>query len=84
MTVESPADWPHWDESHADTLVDTEDVYVEIESVLADDGSIEIRRSVSRKARRRVDRHILWIGTVAVISRGDVPEFVRDIVTHLT
>lgn len=76
---DTKADYPHWDEKHATTLVSTEDVYVQTEPVL-EGANIEIRRTVWKKARRRADQHILWIGAVAVIPRDNVAEFVRDVV----
>ena len=75
----------HWDESHATTMASTEDVYVEMSTDLDETGeNLVIRRTVWRKARRQQDKHLLWMGDIAVIPRGDVPGFVRDIVSNFT
>jgi hypothetical protein len=69
----SSAEYPRWDESHANTLVSTDE----------DGAFLEVRRTVWTKSTRRTGRHILWTGTVAMIPRAEVPGFARDIVSSL-
>lgn len=81
---DAQADYPHWDERHATTLVSTDEVYVETDVNPSDDGSLlVIRRTVWKKARRSQDQHILWVGDVAIIPRDAVPTFARDLVSAL-
>lgn len=78
------ADYPHWDEAHAATLRDDENVHVDIDVEPNADGSeLIVRRTVWRKARRSKDQHILWTGTVAVIPRSAAPGLVQDIVSSM-
>jgi len=72
--------FPRWDESHATTLRSTDDLFVEVEVQPNADGSeLTIRRTVWTKAHRRKDRHILWLGDVAVIPRVQAPDFMKDV-----
>lgn len=79
-----PEGYPHWDESHSNTLRDTDQVHVDIDVYPNADGSeLEVRRTVWKKAVRARDRHILWIGVVAIIPREQAAVFTRDIVSSL-
>ena len=78
------AEYPRWDESHASTLVSTDEVSVENDVQPNENGTfLEVRRTVWTKSTRRSGRHILWTGTVAMIPRAEVPGFARDIVSSL-
>jgi hypothetical protein len=72
-------DYPRWDETHASTLEDTDDVYVSVEVEPTDVGGVSIKRTVYKKAARRIDRHILWTGEVARIGPLSAPDFMKDI-----
>ena len=79
-----PADFPHWDEDHASTMLDTDEVHVTTDVEPNEDGSVlVVRRTVWRKARRRQDQHILWTGDVAMIPRAQAAAFARDLVSSL-
>lgn len=81
----SPAGYPHWDNAYAGTLESTDEVHVTVDVDPTEDGStLVIRRTVWRKAHRRSDRHVLWIGDVARIPRMAAAEFVGEIVAALS
>lgn len=79
------AGYPHWDDAYASVLESIGDVHVTLDVDPTEDGStLVIRRTVSRKAYRARDRHILWIGEVARIPRAGAAAFAHDLVASLT
>lgn len=71
----------HWDAAHAATVRSTDEVHVQVDIDVSDDGTeLEVHRRVTRKSHRARDRHILWEGVVAVIPRHQVPGFSADLV----
>lgn len=75
--------YPHWDENYANVMESTDELFVETEAVFENEGHLRIRRTVSKKAYRQKDRHLLWQGDVAIIERDQVPQMVKDIVSSL-
>jgi len=72
----------HFDPAYAETLVTNDDVAVEYDWELSEDGTAaELRRTVWRKAYQRRHQIILWQQTAAILPIASVPEHVRDLVS---
>lgn len=76
------AGYPDFDIAFADTMVSTDEVYVEYDTSVTDD-KIVIRRTVWRKHNQKRMQKVLWMADVAALSTDQTVGLVRDLAQAL-
>lgn len=72
-------EYPHWDETVAGLLEsnDTHTVEYDVHHNLSGD-RVVLRKTIIKKARTEKARHTVWVGSVMVLNRGDVPGMIHE------
>jgi hypothetical protein len=73
---------PHWDESVAGLLESTKTHVVEYDVNHTDDGKVVLRKTIWLH-RTRTERHLVWVGDVMILSKGDAVDITTEFVQAL-